>query len=146
MILRPAEKGDAQALADVHRASRKGSMPWLPDLHTPAEDLWFFEHLVIPDQDVIVSEIDGQVAGFIACSDQWLHHLYVNPAFWGKGVGSALLKSVQDRYPALQLWVFQRNTAAQAFYERHGFVEEERTDGSANEEKLPDIKMRWIQG
>ncbi len=27
--------------------------------------------------------------------------------------------------------------------QRHGFVELERTDGSANEEKAPDVKMAW---
>jgi chorismate mutase len=39
--------------------------------------------------------------------------------------------------------VFEMNTPARAFYERHGLLELERTDGRGNEEKCPDIKMAW---
>ena len=35
------------------------------------------------------------------------------------------------------------NEPARAFYARHGLVELERTDGSANEEQAPDIRMAW---
>ena len=38
---------------------------------------------------------------------------------------------------ASTLWVFQSNTRAIRFYERHGFVEVERTDGAGNEERSP---------
>ncbi len=41
------------------------------------------------------------------------------------------------------LWVFESNTPARAFYERRGCVELERTDGSANEERSPDLKLAW---
>ena len=32
---------------------------------------------------------------------------------------------------------------ARAFYARHGLVELERTDGSGNEERAPDLRMAW---
>ena len=41
------------------------------------------------------------------------------------------------------LWVFESNTPARAFYPGRGCVELERTDGSANEEKAPDIRVAW---
>lgn len=118
-------------------------MPWLPDLHTPSEDLWFYENLVIPDQDVEVHELDGDITGFIATAEGWLHHLYVVPDHWKKGIGALLLLSAQARNTSLQLWVFQDNTSARAFYTAHGFTELEFTDGKANEEQLPDVKMIW---
>jgi ribosomal protein S18 acetylase RimI-like enzyme len=43
----------------------------------------------------------------------------------------------------LQLWTFQANEPAQRFYERHGFVDAERTDGAGNEERAPDIRYQW---
>jgi len=143
MTIRKALKSDAARIAEIHRASRDASMPWLPDLHTAAEDLWFYENLVIPDQDVDVHEIDGQITGFIATAQGWLHHLYVHPDHFRKGIGALLLLSAQAHHKTLQLWVFQQNTAAIAFYESHGFAQIERTDGEANEEKLPDIRMSW---
>jgi chorismate mutase len=39
--------------------------------------------------------------------------------------------------------VFEMNEPARRFYAHHGLVELERTDGSANEEKKPDIRMAW---
>ena len=39
------------------------------------------------------------------------------------------------------LWAFRVNTPALRFYERHGFVEVTRTDGSRNEENEPDVRL-----
>ena len=49
----------------------------------------------------------------------------------------------QQRPNGLALWTFQVNTPAQRFYRRHGFVATERTDGSRNEEREPDIRFVW---
>jgi GNAT superfamily N-acetyltransferase len=74
----------------------------------------------------------------------WLDHLFVRPDATGGGVGSTLLDLVKSLRPdGFSLWVFESNTGARRFYRRHGLAELERTDGSANEEKSPDIKMAW---
>jgi hypothetical protein len=41
-VLRAARPGDAEAVVRVHREARREAMPWLPELHTPAEDVDFF--------------------------------------------------------------------------------------------------------
>jgi hypothetical protein len=43
------------------------------------------------------------------------------------------------------LWTFVTNTGARRFYERHGFVAVETTDGSHNEEAAPDIRFVWAR-
>jgi RimJ/RimL family protein N-acetyltransferase len=43
----------------------------------------------------------------------------------------------------LSLWVFEQNERAAALYARAGFVVVERTDGLANEEHVPDLRMHW---
>lgn len=43
----------------------------------------------------------------------------------------------------LQLWVFAQNVRAISFYERHGFVRVRETDGSENEEQVPDGLFEW---
>jgi hypothetical protein len=43
-----------------------------------------------------------------------------------------------------ELVAFVANRRAIAFYERAGFIEVLRTDGSANEEHEPDVQMRWV--
>ncbi len=39
--------------------------------------------------------------------------------------------------------MFQQNTGARRFYERHGFTLVAEGDGSGNEENLPDARYRW---
>lgn len=39
----------------------------------------------------------------------------------------------------VRLYTFQAHRSARRFYERHGFVAIELTDGSGNEERIPDV-------
>jgi ribosomal protein S18 acetylase RimI-like enzyme len=46
----------------------------------------------------------------------------------------------------VSLHVFQQNTDARAFYERHGFTVLDTSDGRRNMENLPDMTLRWEPG
>ena len=52
----------------------------------------------------------------------------------------ALAKELRPEH--LDLWTFQTNIGARRFYERHGFVSVDTTDGE-NEERAPDVHYRW---
>jgi GNAT superfamily N-acetyltransferase len=79
----------------------------------------------------------------LVIEESWIEQLYVSPDYQGFGIGSALIELAKRRVPGpLQLWTFQTNGPAQRFYERHGFVCVEQTDGSRNEERAPD--MRYV--
>ncbi|MEO1662787.1 MAG: GNAT family N-acetyltransferase [Pseudomonadota bacterium] len=142
-MLRNADTRDAIRIAKLHRLARSVAMPWLPVVHSPEEDLVFFSEIVLPNENVRIVEIENDIAGFIAFCGDWLNHLYVHPDFWGRRFGSLLLEDAKATSKRLQLWTFQRNTAARAFYERHQFLEVERTDGAKNEERTPDVRMVW---
>ena len=82
--------------------------------------------------------------GFALISGDWLSHLYVHPAALGTGVGHALFEHVKTVRPdGFEFWVFQQNAPARRFYEAHGAVAVELTDGAGNEEKTPDVRYRW---
>lgn len=138
MEIRKALEAEAQVIAQISRAARQEAMPYLPNLHTPAEDLAFFES-EISTSDCRVSLIGGQIVGFGCVRDGWLNHLYVLPDFQGLGVGSALLTNFERSIE--QFWVFARNTKARQFYVARGFIEVEETDGSGNEENEPDVRF-----
>jgi chorismate mutase len=92
---------------------------------------------------VWVAEID-QIVGFATLAEAFLDALYVGPEHQGFGVGTALLDLAKARRPdGFALWVFASNAPARAFYRRHGLLELEHTDGSANEERSPDLRMAW---
>lgn len=134
---------DAHAVAVVHRASFDDRLPWLAGLHTPSEDDWFFREVVFA-QAAVWGTFDGaDLVGVLAVRPGWIDQLYVLPDHQGRGIGSALLEVAQAGATQLDLWTFQRNAPARRFYERHGFVAVELTDGSANDEREPDVRYRW---
>ncbi|MCX7558998.1 GNAT family N-acetyltransferase [Sulfitobacter sp. F26204] len=115
---------------------------WMPKLHTGAEDV-AYAGVMIERGWVSIAMLDGEVAGFAACDAGALDALYVAAKARGKGLGSTLLQHLQGANPALTLWTFQANLRAQTFYEKHGFTEQERTNGARNDEGLPDIRFHW---
>ncbi len=142
--LRSATTQDAPLLARIHREARAAAMPWLPVLHTTDEDLAWMKNVVLAKQQVIVAASHDSALGYIALTGGWVEHLYVDPASWRTGAGSALLNDAKQRLPGgFRLWTFQRNTVARTFYRRHGLVELRQTDGYDNEEKEPDVLLGW---
>jgi putative acetyltransferase len=141
--LRGAEPTDAAEIAGVHRRSRFAAMPWLPDLHTPDEDVAYFTRAIPASVGWVASGVEAdRILGFALASDGWLNHLYIDTEAQGVGIGSALLAEVCSAFaPGLRLWAFQRNGRARAFYALHGFVEIELTDGRGNEEREPDVLL-----
>ncbi|MEE1657349.1 GNAT family N-acetyltransferase [Microvirga sp. CF3062] len=144
-VLRRAARADMEAVARLHRHVRKACLPYLPELHTPQQDLAFFEQHVFPASTIWLAEDEGQVIGFAVFKQDWLDHLYVDPAWHSRGVGTALLTTVRQDAAELNLWTFQENGQARRFYERHGFRAVELTDGSGNEERTPDALYRWTR-
>lgn len=145
-VIRPAEPADADEIVEVHLAARRtaaatGAMP--PGVHTDAEvRAWLGGRLAL--DDVWVAETEGRVAAYARFTRTWLDDLYVLPGSQGAGLGTALLDVVKSLRPdGFGLWVFESNVPARAFYASQGLVEVERTDGSANEEHAPDIRMEW---
>lgn len=82
----------------------------------------------------------GGLLGILVLDGDCIDQLYVDPATTGQGIGSRLLSVAKAQRPGgLRLWTFVSNLRAQRFYERHGLVEVQRTNGSDNEERAPAI-------
>ena len=129
-------------MATVHIAAW-AEMTFVPKLHTEAEERAFFGG-VVETLETWVVEAAGEVAGFAALSADMLEHLYVHPRAQGGGIGTALLALAKERRPVgFSLWVFQPNTGARRFYERHGLELVELTDGRGNQEQVPDARYVW---
>lgn len=142
-IIKRLSLADMDRCADILRIAFDDRLPWLSGLHSTEQDRDFFRHHVFTNTEIWGAVIAGETIGFIAFRKGWIDQLYVLPDFQGQGVGDALLRVAKTVRPELQLWTFQKNRAARAFYEARGFSGIRQTDGSMNEEKEPDILYRW---
>lgn len=145
VLLRPATADDLPVVGDLYLRSRAAAVPAMPaTTHTDDEVHAWVSGWDLDDQDVWVAEDDDVLLGYARVHGAWLDDLYVAPEAAGRGIGSALLDLVRSRSPGgFCLWVFESNAPARGFYARRGFIELECTDGSANEERAPDIRMAW---
>lgn len=53
------------------------------------------------------------------------------------------MRDAKSRSTRLELFVAEANAPARAFYVAEGFAEAARTDGTRNDEHLPEIHMIW---
>lgn len=93
-----------------------------------------------PEQHIYIACVDDQPAGYIyiqigeraespirhAMRLLYIHHISVNPAYQGTGVGKALIDHVkavarEEGIAHLELDVWSFNTHAQAFFQSQGF-------------------------
>lgn len=145
--LRAASARDAEEITQVFLDSRADALPYLPRVHSDEDTLAWITHVVLPGSTVWVAEGEaGEVLGFASldADGHELDQLYLRPGSLRRGIGSRLLALVKEASGGeLSLYTFRRNTAARAFYERHGFTAESYDDGSRNEEKEADVLYRW---
>ena len=142
--IRPAALGDADEVATVLLRTRAAAVPQMPPLVHDEASVRDHVRGRLHVADAWVALVEGDVVGFALVDGAWLDMLYVLPEHAGGGIGSALLEVVKHARPdGFALWVFQSNQQARGFYRARGLVELERTDGSANEERAPDLRMAW---
>jgi GNAT superfamily N-acetyltransferase len=136
-MIRRATADDVEEIVAIFEPSF-ALLDFLPQLHTHEENLGFFGRCVSGGEAYLLGR------GFAILDGDRLTHLYVHPDELGTGVGHALFEHVTRLRPGgLQFWVFQQNTRARSFYEAHGAVAVELTDGDGNEEQTPDVRYEW---
>ncbi|MGW4791634.1 N-acetyltransferase family protein [Nonomuraea sp. NPDC004297] len=143
--IRIADAADAAVVAHIHMVSRAATMPYLPpQTHTHDQVSGWVRDVLLKTCRVWVAVREMEILGFAALEGDVLEHLYLRPDVRRQGIGTLLLDTVRRHSPeGVSLHVFQQNTNARAFYERHGFTVLDTSDGSGNMESLPDMTLRW---
>ena len=131
--VRRATSADERALATLDRATWTTLTSPAPP---PPEPDWSFFSEKVDIRDVLVAELDGEVAGYVrlgpatplAASDHVLmiRGIAVDPAFQRRGVGRALMDAAAAEARArgarrLTLRVLAHNEGAVRLYEQCGF-------------------------
>jgi GNAT superfamily N-acetyltransferase len=121
--LRPATTADLEPLAELRAVVMRPDLERLGryDAHRVRQRL---RDAYTPQYTRIV-EVDGEFAGSITMRPDdrlWLEHFYLAPEHQGRGVGSAVLRSVLEQADQ-DVWLnVLAGSPARKLYERHGFV------------------------
>ncbi len=157
VAIRKARPGDAEAIAKVHvrtwQVAYRGQLPDDVLDNLSVEDRAEMWHQLIrrlgdSDHRVWVAEREGDVVGFVNTgptrdedSDSRttgeVYAIYVLPAFWGQGIGRALMERAvgemrSQGFRDIALWVLDTSVRTRHFYETAGW----RTDGSVRDEMI----------
>ena len=120
METRPFAQKDRCALQEIYLESRKKAFYWMDSSQFNVTD---FDHDTDGER-LWVATNDEHPVGFISVwiKNNFIHHLFVHPSNYGKGIGSALLKVCLDNIsrPA-NLKCLEKNISARNFYLSSGW-------------------------
>jgi GNAT superfamily N-acetyltransferase len=160
-VVRPVERGDAEAFGRVHvqvwRETYAELMPadFLAGLSADRSSAALLERLGSGQQGVtLVATADGELVGFASAGPsrddppEPAHELYaINllAAHHGTGLADRLLDATLAAAAItgpVSLWVARGNARACAFYRRRGFAPDGRTKAHAGTGAVED---RWVR-
>lgn len=165
--IRPATAEDAAAVADLYRRSFLDTFGHLYSEADLAKFLSgksasdFARQIADPAYRLALAEAGGRAVGFVKLGPPTLpvatpantielHQLYLDPAAKGSGAAARLmdwaLAEARSRGAAIvQLSVYADNHRARRFYDRYGFVEEDRFDfmvgDHADDERVMRVRL-----
>lgn len=127
--LRPATPDDVEPIAELRAVVMRPDLERLGRFDEQRVRQRFRDAFVAEHLSVIV--VEGRFAGCVALrpaeDGHWLEHFFIDPALQGRGLGSAVLRTLLARADAdgvtVRLDVLQ-GSQARRLYERHGFTAE----------------------
>ena len=87
---------------------------------------------------------DTQMTGFVGVADRKVEMLFIDPNFFGKGMGKQLMTFAIQQLRADKVDVNEANTQAVGFYKLLGFEVYERTEKDDQGNNYPLLRMRLI--
>lgn len=96
----------------------------------------------LPNSETFVEEENGKIRGFVSLVDgKYIGGLFVDTDCQGQGVGTRLIRMLQQKCRHLELKVYEKNPHAAGFYARRGFIV--RSTGVDAETGENEILMQW---
>lgn len=113
-----------------------------------AKEYWIknyeFVKSILPEAKIYVYTESNQILGFIGVNDNYIEGIFVRAEFHNKGIGTALLNQIKQKYTQLILKVYKKNKNALAFYEHNKFEAiEENIDFETNETELTMVWRKY---
>lgn len=94
------------------------------------------------DLDVFCLTFRGKVSGFVGVLERKVEMLFLDPDFFGQGLGKKLLMFALTQLGADKIDVNEQNTKAVEFYQKFGFQTFERSDTDDQGRNYPLLRMK----
>ena len=140
--IRHFNTGDLDQVAEIWLAANQQAHSfisaeyWLENLGPVKE--------MLPQAEIYVLEREGEIAAFIGLQGDYIAGLFVSAEVRSRGLGRLLLDRAKQEHDRLSLKVYSKNTRAQSFYLREGFVYGEASIDSETGEE--EHSMFWERG
>lgn len=121
-MIRPANTEDTKALEMLFMLTRQHTFA----NRNPGEFKIGDYQKSTAEDEVWVAEVNGIIVGFVSIyvADNFIHNLFVLPAFHARGFGVQLLQMAENHLlRPMTLKIAMDNLAACGFYEKYGWYE-----------------------
>jgi len=146
IVIGHIQKSELPLLLPLWESSVRASHHFLAE-----DDIAFFKKMII-DNDVFTHFLDneylhvarnkeGKILGFIGVSGHTLEMLFLDPAFFGMGIGTLLVNYVMKEYQVSKVQVNEQNVQGVHFYKKLGFKVVGRTDTDPSGKPFPHLFM-----
>lgn len=139
VLIREFEPKDATAVSDVIRQTMRvtNSKDYSLEILAPLIEYFSPEKVLALGKErfCLVAEIDNQIIGTAALEESELCTFFVSPDFQGKGIGTLLIKAIENiaAENKIKKIKFASSLSAVSFYEKMGYrkngLDKEETAG-----------------
>ena len=85
--------------------------------------------------------LEDRVAGFVGVADRKIEMLFLDPSFFGRGLGKKLMDFAMTELKANKVDVNEQNSNSVKFYKKLGFETHERTEKDDQGKNYPLLRM-----
>jgi putative acetyltransferase len=143
ITLRLSTHDDLPALHRIWRRSVEATHHFLTPAHLEMLSEIVRDYYLPTTIFLLAVDANDQPVAFLGGEGGTVEALFVDPDWFGKGVGRMLMTQALTRAPVLRLDVNEQNAQARGFYERLGFVAVGRSETDGAGLPYPLIHMEW---
>ncbi|RXT02297.1 N-acetyltransferase [Ammoniphilus sp. CFH 90114] len=143
MMIRPMRAEDMNTVVDIWYRGSIQAHDFIEREYWEAGKKDMLEQYLPMSMTYILEDENRNVTGFVSMVDQYLAALFVDVSQQKKGYGKQILAFIKEKYDAVQLKVYQKNSNAVEFYRKNGFnIREELIDEATSQE---EFLMTWVK-
>ncbi|EOI01837.1 hypothetical protein UAY_01245 [Enterococcus moraviensis ATCC BAA-383] len=130
--------GELEEILDIWLTANYDAHPFIPDSYWQ-ENLAFVREQ-LPLAELYIYREQNKILGFLGVTDSYIAGIFVRSDYRKQGIGKKLLDTVKQTHDTLNLSVYEKNSNALTFYDKHGF---QKSNESIDETGEREYHLIW---